>query len=285
MIARWVAFIALANLALLLSGCTGRAAREAETGESSFYTVQRGDTLYSIAWQAGQDYREVARWNGIRPPYVIKPGQQLRLAAPGSARGGAWTVKRGDTLYSISRRANVPVGELARLNGLRPPYTIVPGQRLKLGDGERDAPRQASSGTARQTARHAGSAPSAAKSGVPWRWPARGSLLARFDSNGNKGIDIAGKRGDPVLAAAPGTVVYLGSGLRGYGKLIIIKHSSDFLSAYAHCDRTYVQEGNVIKGSQKIADMGSTGTKRVMLHFEIRYRGIPVDPLKYLPKT
>ena len=279
--------MALALSAVLLTSCVGRAQREAESGEASVYTVERGDTLYSIAWQAGLDYREVARRNGIRSPYVIKPGQQLRLDGSGESQGGVWTVKRGDTLYSISRQSGVSIGDLARLNGLRSPYVIVPGQKLALGDREHETPRAKTSTASRSvTRRNASPAPSADKSGIHWSWPARGNLLARFDSNdGAKGIDIAGSRGDAVRAAAPGTVVYLGSGLRGYGKLIIIKHNSEFLSAYAHCDRTYVQEGNVIKGSQKIADMGSTGTKRVMLHFEIRYRGVPVDPLKYLPKT
>lgn len=116
-------------------------------------------------------------------------------------------------------------------------------------------------------------------------WPAQGALLERFSANGpNKGIDIGGKTGQPILAAEAGQVVYQGSGLRGYGQLIIIKHDDDFLSAYAHCDKIYVKEGNVIKRGQKIADMGSSGTDRARLHFEVRYRGAPVDPLDYLPK-
>lgn len=118
-----------------------------------------------------------------------------------------------------------------------------------------------------------------------WLWPTQGDLLERFSANGpNKGIDIAGKKGQPIIAAETGQVVYQGSGLRGYGQLIIIKHNADFLSAYAHCDKIYVKEGNVIKRGQKIADMGSSGTDRAMLHFEVRYRGAPVDPLAYLPR-
>ena len=118
-----------------------------------------------------------------------------------------------------------------------------------------------------------------------WAWPTEGKILARFNAKGpNKGIDIGGRKGQAIRAAARGTVVYQGSGLRGYGKLIIIKHNADFLSAYAHSDRIYVREGNVIKRGQKIAEMGSSGTNRVKLHFEIRRRGIPVNPLKYLPK-
>lgn len=278
----------LAGTALLVGACAGRTSRDGDRIESRVYTVQRGDTLYSIAWEAGQDYREVARWNGIRSPYLIKPGQQLRLTAPGSSdKGGIWTVKRGDTLFHIARQSGVSIAELASLNGLRAPYTIVPGQQLKLGEGGTASGSSAGGGaTPRQSVRRATSAPPAAKTNIRWAWPARGDILAGFDTKeAGKGINIAGRRGDAVIAAAPGTVVYEGSGLRGYGRLIIIKHDSEFLSAYAHCDRTYVQEGNVIKGAQKIADMGSSGTKRVMLHFEIRYRGVPVDPLKYLPKT
>jgi lipoprotein NlpD len=127
--------------------------------------------------------------------------------------------------------------------------------------------------------------PAVAARKLSWMWPAQGELLERFTANGpNKGIDIAGKTGQPILAAEAGQVVYQGSGLRGYGQLIIIKHDDDFLSAYAHCDKIYVREGNVIKRGQKIADMGSTGTDRARLHFEVRYRGAPVDPLDYLPR-
>jgi len=270
---------------LALVGCVGRTSRDVEWATPQTYTVQRGDTLYSIAFDAGQDYREVARWNGIRPPYVIKPGQQLTLTGPDASRSDQWTVKRGDSLYKISRQSGVSVSELARLNGLRSPYTLVPGQRLQLGEGK-SSNTTATPRSSTPVARRNTPAPPAAKTNIRWHWPARGEVIASFDSrDSGKGINIAGKRGDAVLAAAPGTVVYEGSGLRGYGRLIIIKHDSDFLSAYAHCDRTYVQEGNVIKSAQKIADMGSTGTKRVMLHFEIRYRGVPVDPLKYLPKS
>jgi lipoprotein NlpD len=118
-----------------------------------------------------------------------------------------------------------------------------------------------------------------------WLWPAQGTLLERYRPNAAlKGIDIGGSKGQPVSAAAAGQVVYQGSGLRGYGQLIILKHSADYLSAYAHCDRIYVKEGDMVKRGQKIADMGASGTDRVKLHFEIRYRGTPVNPLEHLPR-
>lgn len=120
---------------------------------------------------------------------------------------------------------------------------------------------------------------------LAWSWPTEGTIIGHFSTGGsNKGIDIAGVPGQPIHAAAAGEVVYEGSGLRGYGQLIIVKHNAEYLSAYAHCAATYVREGSVIKAGQKIAEMGSTGTDRTKLHFEIRRRGIPVDPLEFLPK-
>lgn len=213
--------------------------------EFRYRTVQAGDTLYSIAWESGRDYQDVARWNDISPPYLIKPGQRLRL-------------------YPLSESAE----------RRPPPESIARSQSRSRPPPEK--PHQSSS------PRHT---PSGASKKLDWLWPTQGDLLERFSANGpNKGIDIAGKKGQPIFAAETGQVVYQGSGLRGYGQLIIIKHNVDFLSAYAHCDKIYVKEGNVIKRGQKIADMGSSGTDRAMLHFEVRYRGAPVDPLAYLPR-
>jgi lipoprotein NlpD len=205
---------------------------------AAYRVVQPGDTLYSIAWESGRDHQDVARWNRIPPPYVIRPGQRLQLFPP---------------------------------SGTEPTSRPVP----------LPAPRS----DIRKKPLPAKPAPVVAARRLSWMWPAQGELLERFSANGpNKGIDIAGKTGQPILAAEAGQVVYQGGGLRGYGQLIIIKHDDDFLSAYAHCDKIYVKEGNVIKRGQKIADMGSSGTDRAKLHFEVRYRGAPVDPLDYLPK-
>ena len=265
--------------------------------------VVAGDTLYSIAWESGRDYQEIAAWNNISPPYMIKPGQRLRLNPPDgetrgddggpAARDDYYIVASGDTLYRVARKAGVSPRQLASWNNISPPFLIQPGQRLRLTPtegkrGTRAASRASGSPAAPRNAdvqRKARAQALASRFG-PWAWPIRGRVLENFShTDGNKGIDIGGKRGEEVVAAATGTVVYQGSGLRGYGQLIIIKHDADFLSAYAHCDKIYVKEGHVIKRGQKIAEMGSSGTDRVKLHFEIRYRGVPVDPLEHLPKN
>jgi lipoprotein NlpD len=320
----------LVILASVLGGCaaTARApvsdqTRPVREPASEYREVVGGDTLYSIAWEAGRDYHELAEWNDLSPPYTIHPGQKLRLYPPAQAvvakakgneaeerterteKPAARThvVKRGETLYGIARANRVTVRELASWNGLSPPYTLRIGQRLRLAVPDTDS---ASSRTARagKPARPADERkakkngqeraakplppPAAERASAPvsgWTWPADGALLSRFQANGtSKGIGIGGARGTAVNAAADGQVVYQGGGLRGYGQLIIVKHNAEYLSAYAHCDRIYVKEGDVIKRGQKIADMGSSGSDRVKLHFEIRRRGTPVDPLTYLPR-
>ena len=223
---------------------------------------------------------------------VVRPGQKLRLSGPGrvsKGRASRWyTVKPGDTLFGIAQAAGIPYRTLAARNGVKPPYMIKPGQRLRIDQTEHKGGtrRTHSKKPVRQTqtaAVHRRHKPAA--SIRHWHWPTKGRVLYGFDSKkGRKGIDIAGNKGQSIVAAASGRVVYQGSGLRGYGKLIIIKHNEDYLSAYAHCDKIYVKEGDVLKRGQSIAAMGSTGASRVKLHFEIRYRGNPVNPLKYLPK-
>lgn len=211
------------------------------------YTVRRGDTLYAIAWRYGLDYREVARRNGIDNRFTIYPGQKLRLQVTGA------------TPTSKASSAKAASTSTTRTS--------------------------ASS----KTAASAKSASTPAVSGggeVAWRWPVSGQLLARFSSGStpNKGIDLAGKVGDPVQAAASGKVVYAGSGLLGYGNLVIVNHNEQYLSAYAHNSRIFVKEGDKVLAGDKIAEIGNTGASRPMLHFEIRRDGKPVDPLKYLPK-
>jgi lipoprotein NlpD len=255
--------------------------------EREFRDVQVGDTLYSIAWESGRDYRELAVWNRLDPPYLIRPGQRIRLYAPPanaqdtSSDPAYRIVAKGDTLHSIAKSAGVRDQDLAAWNSLDPPYTLSVGQRLRLSP-----PAAASTKTAKAPATvKRPRADADVGRAIEWNWPAEGPLIARFaPSDAAKGIDIGGAVGQTIRAAAGGSVVYQGSGLRGYGQLIIIKHNADFLSAYAHCAAIYVQEGSVIKSGQKIAAMGSSGTDRVKLHFEIRRRGTPVDPLDYLPK-
>ena len=258
--------------------------------QSTYREVQSGDTLYSIAWESGRDYRDLAQWNELDPPYLIRRGQKIRLFPPDTAHKARAPhdrfriVASGDTLYGIARESGLEVSDLAAWNQLSPPYTISPGQQLRLipPTGAPTAP-PAPQRSAKRTPPAVD--PSESSGSVTWRWPVNGNLIARFaPGDGTKGIDIAGSSGEPIYAAAAGKVVYQGSGLRGYGQLIIVKHNIDFLSAYAHCSTIYVQEGSVIKPGQKIAAMGSSGADRVKLHFEIRRRGEPVDPLDYLPK-
>jgi lipoprotein NlpD len=251
----------IAVILVLLASCGFPLAPVSEHGvplrqlEAGYREVRVGDTLYSIAWESGRDYRDLARWNRIAPPYVIKPGQKLRLLPPAGADQASRPILKPLPPTSSQRATAEKAPEKKKSAEEKPPSP---------------AKQYVAAGATRQ---------------LDWIWPAEGTLLERYSANGpNKGIDIAGRKGQPILAAAAGQVVYQGGGLRGYGQLIIIKHNADFLSAYAHCDRIYVKEGNVIKRGQKIADMGSSGADRAKLHFEVRYRGAPVDPQDYLPK-
>lgn len=255
--------------------------------------MRAGDTLYSIAWESGRDYRDLAAWNDLPVPYVIKPGQRLRLYPPRrghptheTASVSSHVVRSGETVHGIARSRGVRPKDLIAWNGLKPPYLLTPGQRLRLTSSETKTalakPREAVTKT---TTTAAAPHEPDERGAIAWVWPTEGAVAVHFAPNsGEKGIDIAGTAGQAIRAAAGGKVVYQGSGLRGYGQLIIIKHNADFLSAYAHCAAINVQEGSVIKAGQKIAAMGSSGTDRVKLHFEIRRRGTPVDPLGFLPR-
>ena len=249
-----------------------------------FRSLALGAALAVIAGCSSTVVRENPSSGRPAPPRVSTP------------KPGATTlVQRGDTLYSIATRNGISVLDLASWNSLAPPYTIYPGQRLRLyPGGSRSAstpPSRPSTGSAaaapRQTPRPAPppvvTAPPA--SGFAWRWPADGSLVGRFVTGEptKQGIDIAGSEGAPVRAAADGTVVYSGAGLVGYGELVIIKHNEQWLSAYGHNRKRLVNEGQLVKAGQTIAEMGHSGAPRDMLHFEIRYTGKPVDPLLYLP--
>ena len=229
------------------------------------YLVKRGDTLYSIAFRYGWDYKALAARNDIPAPYTIRPGQAIRFDGRSSTAAPiAQTSTTSSSSASSSSRTTVtrrpagaPVGSSTVVT---PSAAVVTPTPVPVPAGERS-----SSG---------------------WAWPANGVLIGKFASNGslNKGIDIAGDLGQPVVAASDGSVVYAGSGLRGYGELVIIKHSDTYVSAYGHNRRLLVREGQQVKAGQTIAEMGSTGTDRVKLHFEIRRQGKPVDPLQFLPK-
>lgn len=223
-------------------------------GKPGFYTVKPGDTLIRIGLDSGQNWRDLSRWNSIDNPNQIEVGQVLRTTPPPS---NAAVVAR-------------PVASQA------PVSTPLPAQGVNAAKPTANAAPQANTDTP-------SSPQSSGEDDVAWIWPAQGAQLAGFDEVKNKGIDIAGRAGDAVLASADGRVVYAGAGLRGYGNLIILKHNNTYLTAYAHNQALLVKEDQAVRKGQKIAEMGNSDADRVKLHFEIRRQGKPVDPLKYLP--
>ena len=214
-------------------------------------------------------------------------------ASGGSVGPGYYRVRRGDTLTRIASEHHRSVGELARWNGLANPNALEVGQVLRVAPPGRSGTARASDATSGAVGTTAPSppvtsagpvAPSLAPaSSISLAWPANGAVIRGFDGVNSKGIDIAGNAGDPIRAAADGTVVYAGSGLRGYGNLLIVKHNADFLTAYAHNRALLVKEGQTVRQGEPIAEMGSSDTDRVMLHFELRYRGRSIDPARSLP--
>jgi len=209
--------------------------------------------------------------------------------------GASVTVRRGDTLYRLAVNNGISPMDLALWNGISAPYTIYPGQRLWLYPRSGAQASRAASSGARSAQRPPvrptqappqPTAPAPVRSGIAWRWPTDGQILNRYAAGDptRQGIDIAGKGGQPVRAAADGVVVYSGAGLVGYGELVIVKHDEQWLSAYGHNRTRLVNEGARVKAGEQIAEMGNTGTAREMLHFEIRYNGKPVDPLQHLPR-
>ena len=209
------------------------------------HKVRKGDTLYSIAWAYGHDVRDVARWNSIRPPYTIYPEQRIRVKPPAK-----YTARSQPPTHTSSKSSSV-----------------------------RNKTSSAKTASNTYTKNK-----NAAK--INWQWPTNGKIIGKYAARdtGKKGLDITGKAGQRIRAAASGEIVYAGSGLRGYGRLIIIKHNDTYLSAYAHNRKLYVKENQKVKRGQHIADMGSDEGQTVMLHFEVRRNGKPVNPMNYLPK-
>jgi lipoprotein NlpD len=266
------------------------------------YTVKRGDTLAQIALDNGLDYREVAAWNNLDNPHLIRVGQVLRLTAPGAIAAGnpaaVAPVAPIAPLRPPPAAGAQATGPVARTDGtlksapkaLREPYSEQAMREVALAS---NAPAPAAPSETLALATPPGSRTEAPRPPPPdigdedridWAWPVKGKVVGGFSESANlKGIDIAGTAGQPVLASAPGRVVYAGSGLRGYGKLIIIKHNKTYLSAYAHNREILVKEGEQVTRGQKIAEMGNTDSDQVKLHFEIRRMGKPMDPARYLP--
>jgi lipoprotein NlpD len=246
------------------------------------YRVAKGDTLYSIAFRHGVDFRDVARWNGIAAPYTIWPGQQLVLRAPSSSR-----VVTGRSVARVTPPLRVSPPAVPAT--ARPAAVLVPSPASVHPAAVADDVPVAgvpASVPAPPPPAPATPAPGGTRSagGVSWRWPADGRLIKGFQSgDAIPGIEIAGAAGSPVRAAGDGVVVYSGNGLVGYGELIIVKHNDDFLSAYGHNRKRLVKEGQRVSAGQQIAEMGATGASRDELQFQIRRNGNPVNPLDYLP--
>ena len=234
-------------------------------GKPGYYSVKSGDTLIRIGMDNGQSWRDIARWNNIENPNLIETGQVLRVTPPEETGVVVRPVSSTNVVTSPApaNTASAPA-PASNTASVRPPASAA-----NPSNASTPTNNLANTDSAEDT--------------VSFQWPTRGNVLAGFDEVKNKGIDIAGKAGDPVLAAADGKVVYAGSGLRGYGNLVILKHNNTYLTAYAHNQSLLVKEDQAIKRGQKIAEMGNSDADQVKLHFEIRRQGKPVDPAKYLP--
>ncbi len=231
-----------------------------QSEKPGFHTVKPGETLYSIALAYGQDFRQVAVWNQLADAGVIKVGQVLRVTTPDNIAAAPAGVQTAP----VKMQENIESRALANAPGSAPINPATTSAPVLMPAAPKPTPDTLS--------------------GIEWAWPVNGAVLERFDETRNKGIDIAGKAGDAVLASADGKVVYVGNGLRGYGNLVIVKHNDDFISAYAHNSKLLVQLHEAVRRGQKIAEMGSSDADRSKLHFEIRREGKPDDPLKYLPE-
>jgi lipoprotein NlpD len=254
---------------IALAGCAGWNPAEDKAGHKNsyqtttdgYYRVKRGDSLHAIAFSFSMDWRDIAAWNGISSPYTIYPDQELRLSAPAGQRS--------------KKQASAPAAKTSTSSKPTANKTVVKAAPSKSSTSTTydNKPKPMTSTTV-----------ATADPGI-WLWPAEGKIISNFKPNdpARKGIDIGGKEGQAVKASATGEVVYSGSGLIGYGELIIIKHSESLLSAYAHNRKRLVTEGQKVAGGERIAEMGTNDRNQAMLHFEIRLNGNPQNPLKYLP--
>jgi len=236
-------------------------------GKPGYYTVKPGDTLIRIALDNGQAWKDLARWNGMDNPNVIEVGQVLRVVPPGVDPTAVTTRPLASTRVESRPLDGKAVASTTPASGASAPATSA----------------IASSGPSGVVASAPTPPVTKDDDDISWGWPAAGQVVAGFDEVRNKGLAFAGKAGDPVFAAADGRVMYAGAGLRGYGNMIIIKHSTNYLTAYAHNQTLLVKEDQVVRKGQKIAEMGDTDTDRVKLHFEVRKQGKPMDPAKLLP--
>jgi len=258
----------------------------------SFYQVEKGDTLYFIAYVTDKDVKEIISYNGLKAPYTIYPGQKLKLWQPaytapaygGTGAGAVVAAAASPSTPSNKSSSSKNSNQKVSSNQVKKDHKTAKKDPPKKVDQSKSKEYVGSTG--KQNVNKVVSKPTTNNKKISkWLWPTKGRVIKNFSAGdqGNKGIDIAGQRGQSVVSTAGGTVVYSGNALRGYGNLVIIKHNDNYLSAYAHNDRLLVHEGQSVKAGQKIATMGSSGTSSVRLHFEIRYQGKSVNPKRYLP--
>lgn len=240
-------------------------------GKPGYYAVKPGDTLIRIGLENGQNWKDLVRWNNLDNPNIIEVGQVLRVVPPGV-----------DPNVAGTRPVPATRVETRPLDAKPTPVPTTPATTASAPVVPPAAPAPSATPTPVPLATPA-TTPREGDDDVNWAWPANGSVVTGFDEGRSKGLAIAGKAGDPVLASADGRVVYAGSGLRGYGNLVILKHNNTYLTAYAHNQTLLVKEDQAVRRGQKIAEMGSTDAERVQLHFEIRRQGKPIDPAKLLP--
>jgi lipoprotein NlpD len=284
------------------SAAGGQAAQPSGPG---YYTVKRGDSLYRIAVNNGRDPKDIAAWNNLSNVNTIKEGQVLRVAPPGAPESTGGVVANPVVAKPLVESRPLDAAPLALPAAVtesgggmvmrepkvgKEPYSDEAYARLnkqpeaaKVIDSKPEATAPSTPAVPAPSPVVTDAAP-AGPDDVAWAWPSSGKVSGTYSEAGNKGLDITGKLGDPVLAAADGKVVYAGAGLRGYGELIIVKHNATYLSAYAHNRKILVKEKDMVTKGQKIAEMGNSDTDAVKLHFEIRKQGKPIDPMPYLPK-
>ncbi len=273
------------------------------------HTVKKGDTLFSIGLEYGYDYKDIARVNNIEAPYVIKVGQTLKLAAlkekadtaetkPAQEQGDGvvtYPISSDGAVTSTNSTINTPpvAAVISEPKAIREPYSdealkaplpaakpvTPPVTAAKTSADVRTAPETKETKTEIKPDTKTNVEPAGTLS---WSWPTKGKVISGFNDGGNKGIDITGTKGQPIMAAAPGKVIYSGSDLRGYGKLVIVKHNNTYLSVYANNSNILVKEGQQVSAGQKIAEMGDSDSNTVKLHFEIRQQGKSIDPAKFL---
>lgn len=279
--------------AALLAGCAGRTQapviergapqdKVSAAASGDFYTVKKGDTLYSIALDHGQSHRDVAAWNNIENPNLIAVGQQLRITPP----EGIAVAKpvAGPAVVEIrplgaTTASNINNSHKREPKGGKQPYSEQAVAQAQKGEELRNEPQH----IAAVKPEGKPTEPAAVAPDLGWGWPINGKVIAGFSESGNKGIDIGGKIGDPVMAAEAGKVTYAGSGIRGYGNLLIIQHQNNMASVYAHNSKLLAKEGQMVSRGQRIAEVGNSDADQAKLHFEIRRQGKPLDPLRYLP--